>query len=174
VRKLILCHTSKPTFPALSHSKILFAYLYPSRSFANTILTFFVKDYFAEMAKSDEHMGKVKANLLTQKDKIDQRDKARQLRQQKKFAKDVQKKAKLKKQEDRRVAKEEIKMIRKKGEKGLTQPEGGFNQGVKKTPMKKVNIFNLTALIIGRVQSVALGTHLFFSKKKTGRHFFPK
>merc|ERR1712176_745716 len=53
------------------------------------------KDYFAEMAKSDEHMGKVKSNLLTQKDKIDKRDKARQMRNQKRFAKDVQKKAKL-------------------------------------------------------------------------------
>lgn len=89
------------------------------------------KDYFAQMAKSDEHMGRVKSNLLTQKDKIDKRDQARQLRNQKKFAKDVQKKAKLKKQEDRRVAKEEIKMIRKKGESGI------LPQGVKKSPMKK-------------------------------------
>ena len=84
------------------------------------------------MAKSDEHMGRVKSNLLTQKDKIEKRDQARQLRNQKKFAKDVQKKAKLKKQEDRRVAKEEIKMIRKKGESGI------LPQGVKKSPMKKV------------------------------------
>merc|ERR1712088_285893 len=90
-------------------------------------------DYFAQMAKSDEHMGKVKANLLTQKDKIDKQDKAKQLRQQRKFAKDVQKKAKLRKQEDRRVAKEEIKHIRKQGEKGLTQ----MNKGVKKDQFKK-------------------------------------
>ena len=47
-------------------------------------------DYFAEMVKSDEHMGKVKANLLTQKSNIEKRDKARQMRNQKKFAKDVQ------------------------------------------------------------------------------------
>ena len=82
-------------------------------------------------------MGKVKANLLTQKDKIEQRDKARSLRNQKKFAKDVQKQAKVKKQEDRRVAKEEIKTIRKKGEKFVK----GFDdvkKGVEKSPMKKV------------------------------------
>ena len=42
------------------------------------------------MVKSDEHMGKVKANLLTQKSNIEKRDKARQMRNQKKFAKDVQ------------------------------------------------------------------------------------
>ena len=42
------------------------------------------------MVKSDEHMGKVKANLLTQKSNLEKRDKARQMRQQKKFAKDVQ------------------------------------------------------------------------------------
>ena len=47
-------------------------------------------DFFAEMVKSDEHMGKVKANLLTQKSNIEKREKARQMRHQKKFAKDVQ------------------------------------------------------------------------------------
>merc|ERR1712119_126425 len=41
------------------------------------------------------------------------------MRHQKKFAKDVQRDAKLKKQEDRRIAKEEIKFVKKKGEKGL-------------------------------------------------------
>ena len=86
------------------------------------------------MAKSDEHMGKVKANLLSQKSKIEKRDKIRQMRQQKKFAKDVQKQAKVKKQEERKIAKEEIKMIKKKGEAGIAD----FNK-VKKDPMKKVN-----------------------------------
>jgi len=90
------------------------------------------KDYFAEMAKSDEQMGKVKANLLSQKSKIEKRDKIRQMRQQKKFAKDVQKQAKVKKQEERKVAKEEIKMIKKKGEAGIVD----FNK-VKKEPMKR-------------------------------------
>ena len=47
-------------------------------------------DFYAQMAKSDEHMGKVKANLLTQKSNIEKREKARQMRHQKKFAKDVQ------------------------------------------------------------------------------------
>lgn len=90
------------------------------------------KDYFAEMAKSDMHMGKVKANLLTQKGKIETRDKVRQLRQQKKFSKEVQKQAKVKKQEERKVAKEEIKMIKKKGEAGIQD----FNK-VQKTTMKR-------------------------------------
>ena len=49
-----------------------------------------ILDFFAEMVKSDEHMGKVKANLLTQKSNIEKREKARQMRHQKKFAKDVQ------------------------------------------------------------------------------------
>ena len=42
------------------------------------------------MAKSDEHMGKVKANILTLKSNIEKRDKARQMRQQRKTAKEVQ------------------------------------------------------------------------------------
>merc|ERR1712210_380879 len=77
------------------------------------------KDYFAEMAKSDEQMGKVKANLLSQKSKIEKRDKIRQMRQQKK------------------VAKEEIKMIKKKGEAGIVD----FNK-VKKEPMKRGKKFS--------------------------------
>jgi len=101
------------------------------------------EDYFAEMVKTDEHMGKIKANLLTQKSVIEKRDKARQMRQQKKFAKDVQRNAKLKKQEEKRVAKEEIKFVKKKGEKGLKQifnedGDGMRDQlGVKKDSMKK-------------------------------------
>jgi len=96
-------------------------------------------DYFAEMVKSDEHMGKVKANLLTQKSNIEKRDKARQMRQQKKFAKDVQKTAKLKKQEEKRIAKEEIKFVKKRGEKGVKQMfnEDNDSMGVKKSPMKR-------------------------------------
>jgi len=98
-------------------------------------------DYFAEMVKSDEHMGKVKANLLTQKSNIEKRDKARQMRNQKKFAKDVQRNAKLKKQEEKRVAKEEIKFVKKRGEKGVKQMFGEEDEagpgGVRKSPMKK-------------------------------------
>merc|ERR1711934_1137231 len=96
-----------------------------------------IKDDFAEMAKSDEQMGKVKANLLSQKSKIEKRDKIRQMRQQKKFAKDVQKQAKVKKQEERKVAKEEIKMIKKKGEARIVD----FNK-VKKEPMKRGKKFS--------------------------------
>lgn len=88
------------------------------------------------MAKSDEQMGKVKANLLSQKSKIEKRDKVRQMRQQKKFAKDVQKQAKVKKQEERKVAKEEIKMIKKKGEAAISD----INH-VKKEPMKRVKYY---------------------------------
>jgi len=102
-------------------------------------------DFFAEMVKSDEHMGKVKANLLTQKSNIEKREKARQMRHQKKFAKDVQRDAKLKKQEERRMAKEEIKFVKKKGEKGLKkifndQDGEDFMKntlGVQKKSMKK-------------------------------------
>lgn len=100
-------------------------------------------DFYAQMAKSDEHMGKVKANLLTQKSNIEKREKARQMRHQKKFAKDVQRDAKLKKQEEKRVAKEEIKFVKKRGEKGLKQIFNDQGEGlrdtlgIKKSSMKR-------------------------------------
>ena len=49
--------------------------------------------------------------------------------------------AKLKKQEEKRVAKEEIKFVKKRGEKGVKQMFGEEDEagpgGVRKSPMKK-------------------------------------
>ena len=60
------------------------------------------EDYFAEMSKSDLHMKKVRATLLTKHAEIEKRDKIRKLRELKKMGKSIQvenevKKAKAKK-----------------------------------------------------------------------------
>ncbi|KAG5345820.1 EBP2 protein, partial [Acromyrmex heyeri] len=47
-------------------------------------------DYFAEMAKSDEHMQKVRKNLMKKQVMTQRSEKVRQLRQQKKVAKQMQ------------------------------------------------------------------------------------
>ena len=47
-------------------------------------------DYFAEMAKSDEHMQKVRKNLMAKQAAQARTEKVRQLRDQKKMAKRVQ------------------------------------------------------------------------------------
>lgn len=48
------------------------------------------EDYFAEMAKTDEHMQKVRKNLLAKQAAQARTEKVRQLRDQKKIAKRVQ------------------------------------------------------------------------------------
>lgn len=66
------------------------------------ILTQRAEDYFAEMSKTDNHMKKVRATLLTKHAEIEKRDKIRKLRELKKMGKSIQvenekKKAKAKK-----------------------------------------------------------------------------
>ena len=66
------------------------------------ILTKRPEDYFAEMSKTDNHMKKVRATLLSKHAEIEKRDKIRKLRELKKMGKSIQieneqKKAKEKK-----------------------------------------------------------------------------
>ena len=66
------------------------------------VLTKRAEDYFAEMSKSDGHMKKVRATLLTKHAEIEKRDKIRKMRELKKMGKQIQvenekKKAKAKK-----------------------------------------------------------------------------
>ncbi|VDO08210.1 unnamed protein product [Rodentolepis nana] len=48
-------------------------------------------DYFAEMIKSDAHMAKVRENIVVNSKRLELREKARQLREQRKFGKQQQK-----------------------------------------------------------------------------------
>ncbi|XP_018405436.1 PREDICTED: probable rRNA-processing protein EBP2 homolog [Cyphomyrmex costatus] len=77
------------------------------------ILTSRPDDYFAEMAKSDEHMQKVQENLMKKKTIAERSEKVRQLRQQKKVAKKMQVEATLKKHADKRKLMDEVKKYRK-------------------------------------------------------------
>lgn len=70
-------------------------------------------DYFAEMAKSDEHMQKVRENLMKKQTIAQRSEKVRQMRQQKKIAKQMQVEATLKKHAEKRKFTEEVKKYRK-------------------------------------------------------------
>lgn len=76
-------------------------------------------DYFAEMAKSDEHMQKVRENLMKKQTMVQRSEKVRQLRQQKKIAKQTQVEATLKKHAEKRKLMEEVKKYRKGVRKDL-------------------------------------------------------
>lgn len=70
-------------------------------------------DYFAEMAKSDQHMQKVRENLMKKQTITQRSEKVRQMRQQKKIAKQTQVEATLKKHAEKRKLSEEVKKYRK-------------------------------------------------------------
>lgn len=86
------------------------------------ISTFRPTDYFAQMAKSDEHMKKVREQLLSKHAETEKRDKIRKLRELKKMGKEVQKEQEKKKLEAKRRLGESIKK-HKKGDKDDLQIE---------------------------------------------------
>lgn len=88
-------------------------------------------DYFAEMAKSDGHMQKVRENLMKKQVVAERMEKVRQLRQQKKVAKQTQVEAMLKKHAEKRKILEEVKKYRK----GIRQDLDFLND--KKKPQAK-------------------------------------
>uniref|UniRef100_A0A0N4ZQ43 rRNA-processing protein EBP2 n=1 Tax=Parastrongyloides trichosuri TaxID=131310 RepID=A0A0N4ZQ43_PARTI len=74
-------------------------------------------DYFAEMAKTDEHMTKVQDRLTSiQKDK-ERHETIRRLREEKKFAVKIQKKQLVEKQKEKKKFMDAVKK-HKKGMKG--------------------------------------------------------
>lgn len=76
-------------------------------------------DYFAEMAKTDNHMQKVREHLMKNQAIAQRSEKVRQLRQQRKVAKQMQVEATLKKHAEKRKMLEEVKKYRKGMRKDL-------------------------------------------------------
>lgn len=72
-------------------------------------------DYFAEMVKSDQHMEKVRQNLLDQEKDIIESEKAKKQRELKKFGKKVQVEKLQERQKQKRQTLEKVKGIRRKG-----------------------------------------------------------
>lgn len=71
-------------------------------------------DYFAEMVKSDAHMARVRQRLLDERLQLEQAEKAKKLRNLKKFGKKVQEAKLLERQKAKKAALEVIKLARKK------------------------------------------------------------
>ncbi|XP_040926514.1 probable rRNA-processing protein EBP2 [Betta splendens] len=73
-------------------------------------------DYFAEMAKSDQHMQKIRKKLLTKQMIMEKSEKARKLREQRKFGKKVQIEVIQKRQKEKKAMMNAVK----KYQKGMT------------------------------------------------------
>ncbi|KAA0195818.1 rRNA-processing protein EBP2 [Fasciolopsis buskii] len=71
-------------------------------------------DFFAEMVKSDEHMGKVKKHLVETQQRLALRERARQMREKRKFGKQTQLAVLQARKAEKRRLTEAIKASRKK------------------------------------------------------------
>lgn len=70
-------------------------------------------DYFAEMAKTDDHMQKIRKHLIAKQEGKQRSERVRQLREQKKMAKAVQREAEEKKQANKSKMLKDLKAYRK-------------------------------------------------------------
>ncbi|EAT39238.1 AAEL008942-PA [Aedes aegypti] len=70
-------------------------------------------DYFAEMAKTDEHMQRIRKVLLAKQEGIAKSERARQLREQRRIGKLIQRQTTEKRDEERRKMLDDIKKFRK-------------------------------------------------------------
>jgi len=71
------------------------------------------EDYFAEMFKTDEHMQNIRHALLQRKTTLEQTEKVRHIRQEKKLAKEKRLSAVKEKHKQKRELNENIKKFRK-------------------------------------------------------------
>lgn len=70
-------------------------------------------DYFAEMVKPDEHMQKIRKMLMAKEEGQKKSERVRQIREQKKMAKAVQREAQAKKAADKKKMLDDVKAFRK-------------------------------------------------------------
>ncbi|XP_063403488.1 probable rRNA-processing protein EBP2 [Mytilus trossulus] len=102
------------------------------------------EDYFAQMAKTDDHMKRVRERLLHKQLSIEKSEKAKKLRELRKYGKKVQQEVLLKRQKDKKEMMEAVKKYRK-GQKNkldflddLEKPGSTKKQGGKQTDKKEV------------------------------------
>jgi rRNA-processing protein EBP2 len=83
-------------------------------------------DYFAEMVKSDDHMRKIKAELLEEKTRIEDAQERRRVREQKKFGKKIHRQKKKEKMDKKKKNKDEATEWKKRqksgGSRGSSEP----------------------------------------------------
>lgn len=94
-------------------------------------------DYFAEMAKTDQHMQKIRKKLLLKQEVMEKSEKAKRLREQRKYGKKVQTEVIQNRQKQKKAMLSAVK----KYQKGMTDKldflDGEQNQGLKGSAAKK-------------------------------------
>ncbi|XP_039591182.1 probable rRNA-processing protein EBP2 [Polypterus senegalus] len=91
------------------------------------------EDYFAEMAKSDQHMQKVRAKLLQKQQAMERSEKAKKLRELRKYGKKVQVQVLQKRQKEKKAMMTAVKKYQKGMVDKLDFLEGDAERGKKNT-----------------------------------------
>lgn len=86
-------------------------------------------DYFAEMAKSDEHMQKVRQNLMAKQEGQAKSERIKQIREQRKMGKQVQRQARVQREGEKREMLDQLKKFRKGKLKNLDFLEDSKSTG---------------------------------------------
>lgn len=96
-------------------------------------------DYFAEMAKSDEHMQKVRSNLIAKQDGQAKSERLKQIREQRKMGKLIQRQARVQRDTEKRDMLDNLKKFRKGKLKNLDflEDNRGSSANGKKGPNTK-------------------------------------
>ncbi|XP_052774411.1 probable rRNA-processing protein EBP2 [Mya arenaria] len=91
------------------------------------------EDFFAEMGKTDAHMKKVREKLLEKQQNIENRDKARKLRELRKYGKKVQQDVLQKRHKEKREMLDAVKKFRKgqKNKLDFLEDKKGSGKGSK-------------------------------------------
>ncbi len=71
------------------------------------------EDYFAQMAKSDDHMQKIREKLLSKEQGIERNEKVKKLRELKKYGKKVQVEVQQKRMKEKKQLMDNVKKFRK-------------------------------------------------------------
>lgn len=93
-------------------------------------------DYFAEMAKSDEHMQKVRSNLIAKQEGQQKSERLKQIRDQRKMGKLIQRQARVQRDTEKRDMLDNLKKFRKGKLKNLDflEDNRGTSSNGKKGP----------------------------------------
>ncbi|OQR78347.1 putative rRNA-processing protein EBP2-like [Tropilaelaps mercedesae] len=97
------------------------------------------EDYFAQMAKSDSHMMKVKQKILIKKKQIERSQKVKQIREMKRLGKKVQTEVMLQRAKEKRELMEKIKKYKKgKGTLEFLNDRPDLKKGLSRSQFRRI------------------------------------
>ncbi|CAG9761073.1 unnamed protein product [Ceutorhynchus assimilis] len=99
-------------------------------------------DYFAEMAKTDEHMQKIREHLMTKQQQQQRSERVKQLRQQRKEGKMLQIQTKLQRQQEKKEMLDQVKKHRKGVSKDLDFLDSKKSKAISRKALEKRNMKN--------------------------------